>query len=236
MAEGYALTHLFHPSGGKVDIPLSLEAELTAEHAARLLRSVDALLNAGFAINMPGLLDGETVEAIGFAVRREKVNDDGSITPVADVYPVGGNFRLIGLYLNTQDDLRNFEQATGLRLDAMPLYDGNPIERGANPRTDRNVVTLPTPAKLVWKMNPKWEGDQDKKHAKRIFARWEGLRPNADEAAAQTPDFSKTKTPGGALVSSLPGDKLQMLADSTAPNVTDEMRDAASHYMKLKKG
>ncbi len=210
-----ALTHLYHPAGCKVDIPLSLIEDLTIEHAARLVRSIDALLNAGFTVNLPGLLDGENYEQIGFAVRREKINDDNTTTPVLDVYPANGSFRVLGLYLNTADDVKNFEMATGLRIDSMPLYDGNPIERGSNPRTDRYVVPLAAPAKLVWKLNPKWEGENDKKHPKRIFSRWDGLRPVTDttltlggpatrtQEAAQTstaPDFSKTKTPGGPRV------------------------------------
>lgn len=231
----FSLTTLYHPTGAKVSIPLNPEFPLTVEHAMNLITSVDTLLNAGFTVNLPGLLDGENFEQIGFAVRREKVNDDSTVTPIVDVYPVNGSFRVLGLYLNTQDDVKNFEAATGLHIEAMPLYDGSPIERGSNPRTDRYITPLKSPAKLVWKLNPKWEGENDKKHPKRVFSRWDGLRPmngNGNETAKT--DYSQVKTPGGALMSTLDEAKLHQIAHTTATNVTQEMRDAAAFYLQLK--
>jgi len=232
--ENYALVCLYHPVGAKVTVPISPENGITDAQALLLVKSVDALIAAGFTVNLPGLMDGETVEQIGFAVRREKANDDSTSTPVMDVYPVNGNFRILGLYLNAPDDVRNFETATGLRLDAMPLYDGSPIERGKNPRLDRFVCTVKTAAKLVFKLNPKWEGDEDKKHSKRMFVRWDGLRPQAEvETTVAVPSMTLEAakvclTPGGLRIGGLTDDKLHQLAHSFAANVTDEMRDAAN--------
>lgn len=242
-----AVTTLYHPTGAKVNIPVSLTEVITHEQAKTLIASVDELINSGFMVNLPGLMDGENFEQIGAVVRREKQNDDDTITPVMDVYPINGNFRVIGLYLNTPDDVKNFESATGLKINAMPLYDGNTIERGKNSRIDQKyVVMLQNPAKMVWKFNPKWEGDNDTKHSKRVFVRWEGVRPvePTDEkkqaqpgaqAEAKKPaavemtydQACKTKTPGGANIGELDSDKLNKLATATAANVTNEMRDAA---------
>jgi hypothetical protein len=255
----YALVSLFHPSTAKVNIPLDLVTELTADQATNLVKSVDTLIAAGFTVNLPGLMDGENYEQIGAAVRREKQNDDSTVTTVVDVYPVNGNFRLIGMYLNTADDIKNFETATGLKIDAMPLYDGAPIERGKNTRLDKFIVPVKTAAKLVWKLNPKWEGDNDQRHAKRSFVRWDGLRPaNSEtngngEAHTEQPapqltaqpqhamtleEAGQTKTPGGADIGKLDDAKLLTLSTSTAPNVTPVMRTAAGmilqHNLELK--
>lgn len=227
--ENIALVSLYHPSGAKVSIPLSIDEMLTPAHGITLLNSVDNLIMAGFTVNLPGLEDGENFEQIGFVVRREKVNDDSTTTPVVDVYPVTGNFRTVGLYLNTQDDISAFEGATGVKVSEMPVYDGNPIERGKNPRADKNVVALKSPAKLVWKINPKWEGENDKKHSKRQFVRWEGVRASAEPVRqAMTIEQARTiKTAKGSELGSLSEKQLHQLIESTAGTITDEMRDAA---------
>lgn len=176
----FALTTLYHPgTGAKVSIPLSLETELTTEIARSLILSVDNLIMAGFTVNLPGLEDGENFEQIGFVVRREKENGDSTATPLVDLYGTQDNYRKVGIYLNTDADVAQFEAATGLRLSNLPLYDGSPIERGKNAKQDRFVVSLKSPAKMVWMLNPKWEGESDKKHAKRMFVRWEGIPPVA---------------------------------------------------------
>ena len=238
--QNYALTHLYHPTGTKVDVPLSLFDELTVTQATTLIRSVDALLLAGFTVNLPGLNDGEQYEQIGFAVRRSKENDDHTTTPIVDIYPVTGTYRILGLYLNTANELNAFESATGLRIAAMPEFDGTPIERGAKSSTDKYVISLASPAKVVWKLNPKWEGDNDKKHAKRVFVRWDGIRPTVKPAETQPEvqhevELSETieraklvLTPGGKKMSSLTLEQLHIVANSSASNVTEDMRNAAS--------
>lgn len=231
--QSYALTNLYHPTGAKVSIPLSLTEQLTTEHATRLLYAVDALIAAGFNVNLPGLEDGENYEQIGFAVRREKANDDGSATPIVDVYPVNGNFRILGIYLNASDDVTAFETATGLRIASMPLYDGAPIERGKNPRLDKNVVSLKSPAKLVWKLNPKWEGNDDKKHSKRVFVRWDGLRP-AEQPAMTLEDARKITTAKGTEFGTLTLDQLNQVI--ALNDITENQCTAANLLINFLKG
>jgi hypothetical protein len=142
------------------------------------------------------------------------------------------------MYLNTADDVADFEAATGVKLAQIPLYNGdNAIERGKG--KDNFVVNLPAPARLVWKPNPRWEGENDKKNPKRVFVRWFDLRPAQpaiDPATGEvlTPDFSQVKTPGGMLISALDKAKLTQLASANAANVTDEMREAAKFYLRGK--
>jgi hypothetical protein len=167
---------LFHPSSAQVTIPLSLDQPILVAEAQALMASVTSLLQAGFTVDVPGLEEGEHVEEIGFVVRRSKANADGTETPVVDIYPSRGNFRLLGKYLNNEADIQTFEAACGVRLNSLPLYEGdNSIERGKGLKMDKYVVALKHPVKAIWKLNPKYEGENDKKNSKRLFVRWADL-------------------------------------------------------------
>jgi len=164
---------LFHPSSAQVTIPLSLEKPILVAEAQALMASVTSLLQAGFSVEVPGLEDGEHEEEMGFVVRRAKVNADETETPVVDLYPVNANFRRLAKYLNDEADVREFEAACGLSLASLPLYEGdNTIERGKNPKMEKYVIPLKRPVKVVWKYNPRYEGENDKKNPKRLFVRW----------------------------------------------------------------
>lgn len=166
-------TKLFHPSGAQVTVPLPLGEPLTVGAAQSIFQSVNALLEAGWLVNMPGLEEGERVEEIRHVVRRVKINDDGTETPVVDLYPERANFRILGVYLNTPQDIQAFESACDAHLGDLPLYEGdNAIERGKGPKTDKYVFSLSRSARVVLKQNPRWEGEEDKKHPKRLFVRW----------------------------------------------------------------
>jgi len=172
---------LFHPSTAQVTIPLSLDKPILVAEAQALMASVTSLLQAGFSVEMPGLEDGEHEEEIGFVVRRAKVNADETETPVVDLYPVNANFRRVAKYLNEETDVREFEAACSLSLQALPLHEGdNTIERGKNPKLDKYVVALKRPVKIVWKFNPRYEGENDKKNPKRVFVRWANGAPASD--------------------------------------------------------
>jgi hypothetical protein len=173
-------TKLYHPCGAQVTLPVPVS------DPAAGLTAVSAYLSAGWLVNAPGLEDGERVDDIGFVVKRVKANDDGSETPVIDLYPPRANFRILGVYLNTPDDVKTFESACGVKLASLPLYEGdNAIERGKGPKTDKYVVSLPHPVKAVFKANPKWEGDEDKKHPKRLFVRWGNSTPANGQPATE---------------------------------------------------
>jgi len=170
---------LFHPSSAQITIPLLLEKPILVTEAQALLVSVSSLLQAGFSVEPPGLEEGEHVEEIGFVVRRSKLNSDDSETPVIDLYPSRGNFRLLARYLNNDSDILEFEKMCALSLPSLPLYEGdNSIERGKNPKLDKYVTSLIHPVKVIWKPNPRYEGQNDKKNAKRLFVRWADLPQN----------------------------------------------------------
>ncbi len=171
-----AWVKLFHPSSAQVTIPLSLDKPILVAKAQALMASITSLLEVGFSVDAPGLEDGEQIEEIGFVVRRSKANTDGTETPVVDIYPSHGNFRLLGKYLNNEADIQTFEAACGVRLNSLHLYEGdNSIERGKGLKMDKYVVALKHPVKVIWKLNPRYEGGNNKKNSKRLFVRWADL-------------------------------------------------------------
>lgn len=169
--------------------------------------------------------EGEQAEDIGHVVRRVKGNDDGSETPVIDLYPERAKFRILGVYLNTPQDVAAFEAAAGLRLADLPLYEGdNSIERGKGPKTDKYVVSLSRPARVAIKPNPRYEGPEDKTHPKRLFVRWlpagapEPAAPRSPEPAPSQPAASAPSQPvRGQAVPSAPAGAAPHNPESAPP-------------------
>lgn len=191
---------LFHPSSAQVTIPLRLDKPILVAEAQALMESVTSLLQAGFSVDAPGLEDGEHVEQIGFVVRRSKANADGTETPVVDLYPSRGNFRQLGKYLNNEADIQAFETACGMGLKSLPLYEGdNSIERSKSPKLDKYVVALKLPVKVVWKLNPRYEGENDKRNSKRLFIRWADIGHASDGNLVLSPVEKLIPAEAGAI-------------------------------------
>jgi hypothetical protein len=182
---------LYHPSGAQVSLPLPLLARLTTQQAMDVLGSVCEYLNVGFLVNAPDLEDGELVEEVNAVARREAKDE----TPIIDFY--SSNMKLLKkfmhVYLNTEQDVFAFEEATGLKLAALPVYDGAlAIARDDN-KARKYIVNLPRPIKLAWNLSPKWEewkaaGGEGNEPHKRMLTRYEtGLPAAAKGEPAPTP-------------------------------------------------
>lgn len=191
---------------------LSITALPTDDFASIIARAIAldaAMVAAGLSVHEPGLNEGEQRESIAYVVRRAKLNDDGSETPVIDLYPEKLSFKFLTIYLNTKDDEHAFERATGLKLTDIPYCNFKAaIERGKDGKDDLNYVrALPAATGLIWKNNPRWEGENDKKHPKRLFVRWADIAAAPAPAAESAPELrvvEKPATPKGgndALVS-----------------------------------
>jgi hypothetical protein len=171
---------LYHPSGAQVSLPVPLLARLTTQQAMDVLGSVSEYLNVGFLVNAPGLEDGELIEEVNGVARREAKDE----TPIIDFY--SSNMKLLKkfmhVYLNTKQDLAGFEEATGLKVAALPVYDeALAIARDDN-KARKYIVNLPRPIKLVWKLSPKWEewkaaGGEGNEPHKRMLTRYETELP-----------------------------------------------------------
>jgi len=175
---------LYHPVAGGVQCTLPLPTvALTLDQAKAMFESLNRLLEVGFVTTQAGLEDGESKEAVTHLARRSKANSDGTVTPIIDVY-CGGNFKVVGIYLNTLDDQEAFCDAFGIMLNSIPLWEGDAsIERGKNADRDKKYVVPVSGVDVIYKLNPKWEGDDDKKHAKRMFVRWEVKAPSKTTTA-----------------------------------------------------
>jgi hypothetical protein len=182
---------LFHPAYGGISckLPLPLNATLTPDQAKAMFESVNRLLATGFMANQPGLEEGEKKERVTHIARRQKFNqDDQSTTPIIDIY-CGGNFKITYVYLNKPEDVALFETTFNRKLDSLPLWEGDAaIERGKNPGRDAKYILSSIKSNIwaVYKNNPKWEGDDDTKHTKRVFVRWEVQGVTVQEPAPQT--------------------------------------------------
>ena len=176
---------LYHPLAGGIQVTLPLP--VSPEKAKEIFGSLSFYLQAGFMANQAGLEEGETREPVTCIARRQKKNNDDSISPIIDVYTSNGNFRTISIYLDKTDDIEEYFQGVQIPLNSIPLFDGDsPIERSKNPERDKKYIVPVSGLEVIYKRNPKWEGDDDKKHPKRVFVRWERKVPNAPEPAAAT--------------------------------------------------
>lgn len=140
---------------------------------AEMLTFTNGLLQAGFLMSEPGLEAGEQRETINVLSRRNKTNDDGTKTPVLDLYVNNDKMkhRFLAVYLNTPEDIAAFETASEVNLESIPL----------NPTTapvDRDVTefTLKVkPFNVVFKNNPNYDEANEAKKPKRLFVRWDGI-------------------------------------------------------------
>ncbi len=181
---------LYHPSGAQVSLPLPVLSRLTTQQALDVLGSVSEYINVGFLVNAPDLEDGELIDEVNAVARREAKDE----TPIIDFY--SSNMKLLKkfmhVYLNTEQDVAAFEEATGLKLSALPVYDGAlAIARDDN-KARKYIVSLPHSLKLVWKLSPKWEewkaaGGEGNEPHKRMLTRYETGLPAVKGEPAPSP-------------------------------------------------
>ena len=185
---------VWHPRGVSVQMPVPF-GPTGLDHAGAL-RAVAAALDAGWLAAAPGLEAGEEKEEIGWVVRRSKTNDDGSVTPVVDLYVANDHLKhpILSVYLNKPEDVAAFEYASGMRLAAIEEYIGdNKIERGKKPALDKLVTRAPKPFGVIFGPNPRY----DEREAAAVAARGKGevygvakrkIVRWADQRPAQTGD------------------------------------------------
>jgi hypothetical protein len=147
---------LFTATGAQVTLAVPMDGSvLPFESAAAALKSVENLLAAGWLVEAPGLEEGEQKQEVVSVLRRE--GKDG--TPIVAFYLAHPKTvkKFLHSYLNTEDDVRAFEAATGLRLESLPCWPGErDIDKDAR-EAGKYIVPLPRPINLVWEINPKWQ-------------------------------------------------------------------------------
>lgn len=165
-------TRVYHRSGLQITVPISLAIPLTQEAVHTLAASAQTLVDANFTASPPAGEPGEQIEEIAHVTHRLKQNRDGGTTPVLDLYTQRSRYRVLQVYLNSDAEVQDFQETSGVKLETLPIYDGDsPIERQKNPRVERFVTALPRPLRVIWRDNPAYVPG-DKVHARRLFVRW----------------------------------------------------------------
>jgi len=121
---GHLFAKVYTPDG--FQISLNLPIATTAEAS----RHMDDIRAAGLLAFMPETLTSEKAETIVAVFRREHWDENKKIAvPVIDMFPEWfgeyGTFRFVGAYLNTPEDIAEFERQSGLKLADMPIHDGD---------------------------------------------------------------------------------------------------------------
>lgn len=183
---------VWHPTGIQLSIPVPTDGSIidpAIPHA--IFESVARILDAGFSVTMDGGEPGEMVETISHVLC--KSTSDG--TPLINLYPADRVLkrRLLGVYLNTPEQRAEFEQATGIKVDSMPVYDGGDHPERDDNRTAKYFVALSQPVEVVYKQNPEYvpnsTDEKTRKKPKLLFVRWRASAPRAVDT--QTGEISE---------------------------------------------
>lgn len=174
----------------KVSFTFPIRNEMEAYAQAKAI--TDKLIADGFTLHEPGLDVGEVKEQIGYVSRRQKKNEDATITPIIDVYSPNEamKFKFISVYLNTPEDVAAFENASGHKLSSLPLVPG----KAALDKSDDTggVVKVNQVAYIITKPNPYFDPDEkdiSKMKPKNTFIRWEtaATQPKPEAVTAVIP-------------------------------------------------
>lgn len=192
---------LYHPSGVQVTLPLLPDAseEYAASFPPHLFKQCTAYLEAGFLVNAPGLEEGEQIEEVG-AVLRSEFEKDGETTPVLLLYSTNDKLEwaFLKVYLNKDEDIAAFQKASGMKLQDLPIYEGQDKLKWDESKLARKyIVKPPRPFKAVMKKNPRYS-EEDRKAAiakkevykipARFFVRWDGAATAASLPAGEQED------------------------------------------------
>lgn len=171
------------PNGMKVYFSIPMPDGVSAFDQAMMF--TNDLLEKGFRQHEPGLEEGEQRETINMVARRNKLNDDGTNTPVLDLYVNNDKMkhRFIAVYLNTDEDVQSFETVSGVKLASIPLNPTKaPVDR------DVKEFTLQTkPFGLIYTNNPNYDEAKDSMKPKRLFVRWDSLKSNEKGSNSNAP-------------------------------------------------
>jgi hypothetical protein len=246
MTENARVT-LYHPSGAKIEIPVSPERAIQSQEAEIIFNSVNSLLSAGFSVDIPGDNDGELVDE-AFAVARRMSNDNVNIVAFYKSHPKL-NKKFIHEYLDTPEQVKEFESATGLKLERLPLFDGDKDITKDHRSAAQYIVKLPRPVKIVYCISERWKSwnetdKHDSQPQKYDLIRYILPVTHATPAVPPTQvippamnyeQARAVKSPNGAELGTLDAEKLSMIHNSRAANVTAEMRNAAEIILKEQK-
>lgn len=179
----------------KVSFTFPIRNELEAYTQAKAI--TDKLIADGFTTNEPGLEEGEIKEKVGSIVRRKKKNSDNTITPIVDLYPTSDKavYKFLSVYLNTPEEVKAFEDASGVMVGAGKNWPGDAAPSKENEDAKEYFVKPRVDFMVVHKANPLYEEGNMK--PKRLFVRWEVANAQPPPTPQPQPQLqpSQTATP-----------------------------------------
>ena len=198
-----AFADLWHRSGLRLRVAFPLRDAGAISTAAELANQVDAYLAAGFSVREVGVEPGEESEEVGYVMR---TTVDGKSGPCSRIFFYSPNaaveYQTGSVYLNTPDDVAEFEKQSGLKVQQMPEWPS-----GAAPKkTDRGAMNFVRQCKgftVVRKANPKYDATAAaaaaaKREAytvpKRLFVRYGGQPATKHENVPQTANTATGET------------------------------------------
>jgi hypothetical protein len=184
---------LYSPHGVRVTFTIEAGA------GVHINQAISALLADGYTVNVAGAEAGETVEDVGYVSRR--VKNDG--TSAIDVFSPNALLtrKIFTHYLDTPEMIADFQQATGLEVDRIPVFEGDAAIQKTSNTWSKYGVAVRKPAKIALKDNPRHDPNETevaKKKPKHLFARWMPTTPPLAEVPRPTPASSSSGTDGDA--------------------------------------
>lgn len=158
--------------GVKVSFTFPIRNEMEAYAQAKAI--TDKLLADGFTLSAPGLEVGEDVDTVGYVLRKDKTNDDGTTSSAIALYPANDKAtkKWLWVYLDTEEDIKAFEDATGVTLKSMKVW---PTKQAPDrePSAAEYFKVVKPGCTAVYEPNPKWISEEETKFTpKRLFVRW----------------------------------------------------------------
>lgn len=183
---------LFHPTGVKVTFTVA--SDLSAVNAA-----ITAALAAGYSVNAPGLQAGEERESVGSVVRFNQKNSDSTITPRIFFFPDNDKLvrKICAHYLNTTEDIQEFERVTGLTVSNLPVWSAKATPDKNDAKDAGVLITVKKPFNVVYILNPEYKGEGDKENTKYKFIRYEATAANPTPPSSSPANGTSTGAPDG---------------------------------------
>lgn len=140
----------YTPGGIQVGITMGFEdGELLSASA------VDAMVaDKGYLVTPPGVEPGEEIEIMTHVSRRMHTSKkDGTVTPVIAFYHENTalNWKYDHIYMNTPEQIAEFEQVTGLTMVNIPEWEALSFLDRADAKADKYIIATQSPVRVAVK-------------------------------------------------------------------------------------
>lgn len=105
---------MFHPSGARVELPIPQDPTAAFNY-------IQDCLNAGFLPSAPDIAGLDRLD-VAYVVRCQFGNGKTRLYFYKSYGEMGSDMTV---YMDSATDIANFERASGLKLDDMPIYEGD---------------------------------------------------------------------------------------------------------------